>query len=318
MVHTYSLPPAWDLTLSHREGRFCTPPHSHRLSHVSSWRTEEESYLMPCLMRRGHRNRLQNNSLKKFKKRTVSHHSLVRKIRRKLREEEISLLFQQLNKAAFQVCWDGCECVLARDNNHTKHLMTFQFHTCCQSNAIKKKTLLHFSQVPLCSLAPLLPHIFSCLPRSSRLSRSPSPLPLSPLSVRLLVFRTQQLPCPYCTVCAISEWSCLLVQPACELCWSQTTASWLWLYGGRARTQKRYSWHLKEREKQKEMRQKNIHWHRRDYYSYRCFLALKQKAQIQFGFRYFSPFFLWRHTLRLWNITQAKAGSWESWSVSLN
>lgn len=54
--------------------------------------------------------------------------------------------------------------------------MTSQFHTCCQSNAIKKKkTLLHFSQVLLCSLAPLLPHIFSCLPRSSRLS-----LPLSP------------------------------------------------------------------------------------------------------------------------------------------
>lgn len=53
------------LNSSHREGRFYTPPHSHRLSHVSSWRTEEESYLMPCLTWRGHRNRLQSSSLKK-------------------------------------------------------------------------------------------------------------------------------------------------------------------------------------------------------------------------------------------------------------
>lgn len=56
--------------------------------------------------------------------------------------------------------------------------MTFQFHTCRQSNALKNKTLLHFSQVLLCSLAPL--HIFM----------SPtffSPLPFSlPLSLCLL------------------------------------------------------------------------------------------------------------------------------------
>lgn len=64
--------------------------------------------------------------------------------------------------------------------------MTFQFHTCRQSNALKNKTLLHFSQVLLCSLAPLLPHIFSCLPRSSRLSLSLSPsLCLLSLSVCL-------------------------------------------------------------------------------------------------------------------------------------
>lgn len=59
--------------------------------------------------------------------------------------------------------------------------MTFQFHTCRQSNALKKnKTLLHFSQVLLCSLAHLLPRIFSCLPRSSRLSLSPSVSSLCP------------------------------------------------------------------------------------------------------------------------------------------
>lgn len=116
--------------------------------------------------------------------------------------------------------------------------MTFQFHTCRQSNALKNKTLLHFSQVLLCSLGLLLPRIFSCLPRFSCLSLSLSPS-VSSLSVRLLVFRTQQLPCPYCTMCAISEWSLLLVQPAWELCWSQTTTSWVWLYGGCAHTQRK-------------------------------------------------------------------------------
>lgn len=56
--------------------------------------------------------------------------------------------------------------------------MTFQFHTCRQSNALKNKTL-HFSQVyTLLSL----PCIFSCLPRSSRLSL---PLCLHSLSVCL-------------------------------------------------------------------------------------------------------------------------------------
>lgn len=44
----------------------------------------------------------------------------------------------------------------------------------------KNKTLLHFSQVLLCSLAHLLPRIFSCLPRSSRLSLSPSVSSLCP------------------------------------------------------------------------------------------------------------------------------------------
>lgn len=89
--------------------------------------------------------------------------------------------------------------------------MTSQFHTSRQSNALKNKTLLHFSQVLLCSLA--CSHIFM----SPTLFSPPVPsLPLSPLSVRLLVFRTQQLPCPYCTECAICEWSLLLVQPARE------------------------------------------------------------------------------------------------------
>lgn len=92
---------------------------------------------MPCLMRRGHRNRLQNNSLKKsLKRRTLSHHSLVRKIRGKLNGKEMCMLFHQLNVAvllrvfvfcdwprarAFRVCSDvECvsECVRARDNNH--------------------------------------------------------------------------------------------------------------------------------------------------------------------------------------------------------
>lgn len=93
--------------------------------------------------------------------------------------------------------------------------MTFQFHTCCQSNAIKKKRhccIFTGSALLSCSLAPS--HIFMSPTFFSPVSFSLS-LPLSPLSVRLLVFRTQQLPCPYCTVCAISEWSCLLVQPAC-------------------------------------------------------------------------------------------------------
>lgn len=126
-----------------------------------------------------------------------------------------------------------------------------------------------------CSLAP---RIFSCLPRSFLASLSLF-LPLSPLSVRLLVFRTQQLPCPYCTVCAISEWSLLLMQPACELCWSQTTTSWLWLYGSHAHTQRKPgvgTW-KRERHREKEMRQKNIQWHSWSYYSYRCALALKQR-----------------------------------------
>lgn len=129
------------------------------------------------------------------------------------------------------------------------------------------------------SLAPSLPRIFSCLPRSFLASLFLS-LPLSPLSVRLLVFRTQQLPCPYCTVCAISEWSLLLMQPACELRWSQTTTSWLWLYGGHAHTQRKPgvgTW-KRERNREKEMRQKNIQWHSWGYYSYRCALALKQRV----------------------------------------
>lgn len=107
MVHTNSLPPAWDLTLSHREGRFYTPPHSHRLSHVSSWRTEEKSYLMPCMTRRGHRNRLQNKSPKKFKQKSVSHHTLIWKIRTKL-AEVLCLLLHPSNIAGFAVSVNVC------------------------------------------------------------------------------------------------------------------------------------------------------------------------------------------------------------------
>lgn len=118
------------------------------------------------------------------------------------------------------------------------------------------------------------------------------PLPLSPLSVRLLVFRTQQLPCPYCTVCAISEWSLLLVQPACELRWSQTTTSWLWLYGGHAHTQRKPgvgTW-KRERNRETEMRQKNIQWHSRGYYTDVCFDS-KTKNKFRFALAIF-PFLI--------------------------
>lgn len=87
--------------------------------------------------------------------------------------------------------------------------MTFQFHTCCQSDALKNKTL-HFSQV-----STLLSRSLAYFHVSHVLLASLSP-PLSPLSVRLLVFHTQQLPRPYCTMCAISEWRLLLIQAASE------------------------------------------------------------------------------------------------------
>lgn len=84
---------------------------------------------------------------------------------------------------------------------------------------------------------------------------------------------------------------------------ARTTTSWLWLYGGH--TEKARSWHLKarERNREKEMRQKNIQWHSRGYYSYRCALAQTQRAA-WYWLSLFSPFSLWRHALRLWNIAQ--------------
>lgn len=156
----------------------------------------------------------------------------------------------------------------------------------------KQDTAAFFTGSALLSRSLAPSHIFMSPTFFSPLSFSLS-LPLSPLSVRLLVFRTQQLPCPYCTVCAISEWSLLLVQPACELRWSQTTASWLWLYGGHAHTQRKPgvgTW-KRERNREKEMRQKNIQWRRRGYYSYRCVLALRQRADSDW-LQLFFPFLL--------------------------
>lgn len=171
MVHTNSLPPAWDLTLSHREGRFYTPPHSNRLSHVSSWRTEEKSYLMPCMTRRGHRNRLQNKSPKKFKKKSVSHHTLIWKIRTKLTGEEICLLLHQSNIAVFSVCVSAC----------AQEIITI-FNILWHSNFIHVVRAMHRRKKRHCCIfhrfcfALLLLHIFSCLSHSSRLSPSVSSL----------------------------------------------------------------------------------------------------------------------------------------------
>lgn len=166
----------------------------------------------------------------------------------------------------------------------------------------KQDTAAFFTGSALLSRSLAPSHIFMSPTFFSPLSLSLF-LPLSLLSVRLLVFRTQQLPCPYCTVCAISEWSLLLVQPACELRWSQTTTSWLWPYGGCAHTQREPgvgTW-KRERNREKEMRQKNIHWHSRGYYSYRCALALKQRPDSDW-LQLFFHIFLWRRALRLWNI----------------
>lgn len=139
----------------------------------------------------------------------------------------------------------------------------------------KQDTAAFFTGSALLSRSLAPSHIFMSPTFFSPLSFSLS-LPLSPLSVRLLVFRTQQLPCPYCTVCAISEWSLLLVQPACELRSSQTTTSWLWLYGGHAHTQ----WKpgvAPERERETERKRWDRKTYSRGYCSYRCALALKRR-----------------------------------------
>lgn len=73
--------------------------HAPTLSHVSSWRTVEESYLMPCLMQRGHRNRLQNNSLKKSLNREHNHITHLLGRLKELNGEELCVLFRQLNVA---------------------------------------------------------------------------------------------------------------------------------------------------------------------------------------------------------------------------
>lgn len=173
--------------------------------------------------------------------------------------------------------------------------MTFQFHTCRQSNALKNKTLLHFSQVLLCSLALLLPRIFSCLPRSSCLSLALS-LPLSPLSLSVcLSFALSS--------CRVHTVQCVLfLNEAFFLC-SQPESF------AEARPQlaecgctvaalvHRESPELapeRERETETEMRQKkkqkkNIQWHSTGYYSYRCALALK--SWVRLASVTFPPFF---------------------------
>lgn len=153
----------------------------------------------------------------------------------------------KLSSQCFQTCTSACTQEIITIFNSLWHSNFIHV----VSNALKeKKTLLHFSQVLLCSLALTYFHVFHIFLAS---------LPLSPLSIRLLVFSTHQLLCPYCTVWAISEWSHLLVQPAHELSWNRTTASRLWLYAGYACTQSTQSQKLAPvRETPRKIRQKNI------------------------------------------------------------
>lgn len=154
--------------------------------------------------------------------------------------------------------------------------MTFQFHTCRQSNALKNKTLLHFSQVLLCSLTPLLPRIFSCLPRSSRLSLPLCLLSLSVcLSFALSSCRVHTVQC----VLFLNEAFFSCSQP---VSFAETRPQLADCGSIVAMLIRRESLELapkRERNREKEMRQKNIQWHSRGYYSYRCSLALKQRPQ---------------------------------------
>lgn len=202
--------------------------------------------------------------------------------------------------------------------------MTFQFHTCRQSNALKNKTLLHFSQVLLCSLAPLLPRIFSCLPRSSRLSFS---LSLSLCLLSLSVCLSFAL-----SSCRVHTVQCVLFLNEAFFSCSQPVSF------AEARPQLAdCGWTVAmlihrenpelapERERETERKR----WDRKTYSGTvevivaKDVLWLENKEQIQIGFSYFSLFFLWRRALSLWNIAQPilydyKAGSWESYSISLN
>lgn len=154
----------------------------------------------------------------------------------------------------------------------------------------RKNTAAFFTGSALLSSSLAPSHIFMSPTFFSPLSFS-LVLPLSPLSVRLLVFRTQQLPCPYSTVCAISEWSCLQVQPAHGLRWSLTTTSWLWLHGGPAHTQRNPRAGTWKREKTRKR------WDRKTYSgTIEMIIATDvlwhlNKDQIQSEFSYFSSFY---------------------------
>lgn len=151
--------------------------------------------------------------------------------------------------------------------------MTFQFHTCRQSNALKSKTLLHFSQVLLCSLAPS--HIFM------------SPTFFSPLSLPLCLRSLSVCLSFALSSCRVHTVQCVLFLNEAFFSCSQPASL------AEARPQladcgsivpvliHRESMELapkRERNGENEMRQKNIQRHSRGCYSYRCALGSKDQS----------------------------------------
>lgn len=178
MVHTYSLPPARDLTLSHREGSFYTPTHSHRLSHISSWRTEYQSYLMPSLMWRGPRNSLQNNSRKSY---PAEHLKSVTcwKTDDKLCGEGTCQLFSSVKcgrvVSALFLWWNARLCIDCAQTSSVRvwEIITI-FNILWHPNFIQVVKATHWKTRRCCifhrfCFAPSPARIFSCLPRCSRL-----------------------------------------------------------------------------------------------------------------------------------------------------
>lgn len=178
------------------------------------------------------------------------------------------------------------------------------------------------------------PCIFSCLPHSSPL---PFSLPLSLCLLSLSVCLSFAL-----NSCRIHTVQCVLFLNEAFFSCSQPVSF------AEARpqladcgcmvamlTEKAPSWHLREerggereggsgggRNREKEMRQKNIQWHRRVYYSYRCALALKQRPDSDWLSLLFPYFALKTCTLGYEILLSPhydhKAWNRESYSIFLN
>lgn len=83
-------------------------------------------------------------------------------------------------------------------------------------------------------------------------------------------------------------------------------------------TEKACSWHLTEREKQRDRdeTEKNIQWHKEVFIATDVLWLQKQRPETDW-LLIFLPFFSWRHAVRIWNMAQPllynyNAGSWES------